>query len=154
MKNFLTSNLFRFLIMAALQEVGEWDFQTEDGYIYAQSLDSNSPNLLIYAVARKLTRKEQRREETVMVSASLKAVTKLESRTKELADDFVPCLGFGIAKYSFDDLEIAVFPTESWQNAYPGGTLSKTSGGYYYNYEKAVNSLPNSTIVRKLWKSL
>lgn len=150
-KKFITQVLMRDLTFVALSDEG-YEVQEEYGYIIAKHPDSRTPDLIICSIARLLTKKTSSRDESKMFSASLKTVQKLKNMANTLAGDYIPCLSFGVAKYSYSDLEICIIPISEWnKNASRGGTLSITDGGYYYNYQKADQFLPETTITRRKW---
>ena len=69
-------------------------------------------------------------------------------------DDCIPCIAFGIIKYSIDDFELAIIPVKAIKDfAKKGSVYSITeSGGYYYNYSKLEdNELPRDAILRQQW---
>lgn len=148
---FVTKKLMNAATLAVLSEQG-YDLVEDSDYIIALHPDSATKDLVIYSAARLLSKKGSAREETKMFPVSLKTVKKLKEFSENLAGDYTPCLSFGVAKYNYSDFEICIIPLSAWKNAGRGKTLSITSGGYYYNYEKADQYLPIETIARQKWK--
>lgn len=149
MKRKLTRELYYALMSTALEEVGYETEIDDDGYIRAYS---SKNNLLIFLAARCLSNKKS--AETTMISAEEKAIEKLVKRTNDLAEEYIPCVGFGVGKYGYFDSEICVVPVEVWKTQAERGSVFSNSGGkYYYNYEKASNAKPAGAILRTMWKA-
>lgn len=145
MKRLSTMRYYSSLLCISLEENG---FETEidsDGYIRAYSGKENGDNLLILPVCRRLSNVVK--DETTMIRASGNAVRKLVSRAADLADDFIPCIGYGIGKYSYSESEVCIAPVSVWSSV-PGSVFSIKSDRYYYNYLKAGTGRPAGAILR------
>lgn len=90
-----------------------------------------------------------------MVSAKIPKINKLKEVLKNDTYSSIPCISYGIAKYSIDDFELSIVPLSVIENnAKSGGVYSITKNGYYYNYTQVrENELPIGCIYRKLWKA-
>ena len=98
------------MISVALEEGGYETEVDSGGYIKAYSPNNN---LIIFPVSRCLSNKKM--VETTMISAEEKAIAKLVKRAEELADEYIPCIGFGVGKYGYFDSEVCVVPVEVWK---------------------------------------
>ena len=89
-----------------------------------------------------------------MINAKFGKIQKMLDYLDTIDDDCIPCIAFGIIKYSIDDFEVAVIPVTVIKELAKKGTVYSTteSGGYYYNFSKLVdNELPPRAILRKQW---
>lgn len=149
MRKKITKDLYVAMISVALEEGGYETEVDSGGYIKAYSPNNN---LIIFPVSRCLSNKKM--VETTMISAEEKAIAKLVKRAEELADEYIPCIGFGVGKYGYFDSEVCVVPVEVWkQKAERGSVFSNSSGKYYYNYDKAADKTPDGAILRIIWKA-
>lgn len=154
MKNLVTTQLGKALIIAALNEAGYNEVYEKDGYIFAEHPEDVN-NLIILSASRKLSQKDDKQPETNLFSLNPKQVEKLQRYTDTIAGDYTACLAYAVCKYSYYDLECAIFPLDTWSTwsgVKRGGVLSYTeTKGYFYNYTKADQGLPNSMILRQCW---
>lgn len=154
MKNLVTTQLGKAIILAALIKAGYNEVYEKDGYIFAEHSDDQN-NLIILSAARKLSQTKDMQQETNLFSINKKQVDKLQQYVDTIAGDYTACLGYAVCKYSYCDLECAVFPLDTWSTwsgVKRGGVLSYTDAkGYFYNYTKADQGLPASLILRQCW---
>ena len=141
----ITRRLFLYLVQAALQEVGN-DTEEIDGYI---CVHREHDDLLIYLVTRELSNNE-----STTVKAPREAIEKLEQKAKDLAGNYSACVAYCVAKYSMDDLEVCIVPTEIMRKLSERGTAySEINGNLHYNYARVVGAAPEGSYLRRLWKS-
>ena len=145
-----TMNFVKETTILALESKG-WDTYFENGYIFA-SKDGEPKELIICCSARCLSKGKF--IETKMINATFGKINKMINYLDSIDDDCIPCIAFGIIKYSVDDFELAIIPVEAIEDlAQKGSVYSITEGGgYYYNYSKLNdNELPPRAILRKQW---
>lgn len=145
-----TINFIKETTLLTLNDDG-WETHFENGYVFA-SKNGEQKNLIICCTARCLSQGEF--TETKMINASFGKVNKMLNYLNSIDDDCIPCIAFGIIKYSIDDFELAIIPVEAIKDlAQKGSVYSITeSGGFYYNYSKLKdNELPPRAILRKQW---
>ena len=145
-----TINFMKETTLLALERDG-WDAHFENGYVFA-SKDGEPNDLLICCTARCLSQGQF--TETKMINATLGKVNKMLEYLHTIDADCIPCIAFGIIKYSIDDFEVTITPVEAIKDlAQKGSVYSMTEGGgYYYNYSKlADNEFPPRAILRKQW---
>ena len=145
----MTRILYGALIMAVLEEQGYEVSIGEDGFIQAESEEKDS--LLILPKGRCLSDIEKL--ETAHVCAEEKKVDKLKKKAEELESTCIPCIGFGIGKYSYCNSEICIVPTDILESKAKKGTVySISSKKYYYNYTKVEgDAIPPGAILRMNW---
>ncbi len=145
-----TVNFVKETTLLALDSDG-WDTHLENGYVFA-SKDGEANDLIICCTARCLSQGQF--TETKLVNATFGKINKMVDYLKTIDDDCIPCIAFGIIKYSIDDFEIAIIPVAAIKDLAQKGTVYSIteSGGYYYNYSKLEdNELPPRAILRKQW---
>lgn len=149
--NFNVRNFFEQLLIFNLKSQGFEMEETNTKLIHAYN-PSNQEELIISLVTRNLSNKNEK--ESSVVNASKDVVEKLKSETSLLGRNVITCIAFGIAKYGLDEFELAIIPTELIKNkAVKGGVFSITDGGYYYDYQKAIQADENDLILRKKWQN-
>lgn len=146
-----TSEFFEELTKAALTNSG-WEVELVNGFIRATHPNSEE-SYLICTVGRSLS--DRQKKETPMISAKIPKINKLKEVLKNDTYSSIPCISYGIAKYSIDDFELAIVPLNVIEeNAKSGGVYSVTKKGYYYNYTQIrENEVPIGCVYRKLWKA-
>lgn len=145
-----TVNFIKETTLLALDSNG-WDTHFENGYVFA-SKDGEPKDLIICCKARCLSQGQF--TETKMINATFGKIDKMVEYLNTIDDDCIPCIAFGIIKYSIDDFELAIIPVEAIKDLAQKGTVYSIteSGGYYYNYSKLEdNELPPRAILRKQW---
>ena len=112
------------------------------------SKDGEQKDLIICCTARCLS--QGNFTETKMANATFGKIKKMVDYLDTIDDDCIPCIAFGIIKYTIDDFEIAIIPVEAIKEL---AQYSITEcGGYYYNYSKLKdNELHPRAILRKQW---
>lgn len=152
MKKKTTIDLFRALVIAALEEKG-YDVVSDDtGYIHACPEEEGKPELLLAVISRCLSNGERRESPQVLASRTL--VEKLNTKADSMAGDVMPCVAFGVARYTYFDSEVCVVPVSVWDElAETGGVYSETAGGVFYNYQAAGESLPPYAVLRVNWSA-
>ena len=140
MKKKTTIDLFRALVIAALEEKG-YDVVSDDtGYIHACPEEEGKPELLLAVISRCLSNGERRESPQVLASRTL--VEKLKTKADSMAGDVMPCVAFGVV------------PVSVWDElAETGGVYSETAGGVFYNYQAAGESLPPYAVLRVNWSA-
>lgn len=146
-----TSEFFEELTKAALTNSG-WEVEPVSGFIRAIH-PNKEESYLICTVGRSLSHRQEK--ETPMVLAKIPKINKLKEALKNDTYSSIPCISYGIAKYSMDDFELTIVPVNVIEkNAKSGGVYSITKNGYYYNYTQvSENEIPIGSIYRKLWKA-
>ena len=146
-----TSDFFEELTKAALTNSG-WEVEPVNGFIRAIH-PNGEESYLICTVGRSLSDRQQK--ETPMVSARISKINKLREVLKNDTYNSIPCISYGIAKYSIDDFELSIVPLSVIENNSKSGRVySITKNGYYYNYTQVrENESPIGCIYRKLWKA-
>lgn len=145
-----TTNFIKELTILSLASKG-WDTHFENGYVFA-SKDGEPKDLIVCCSARCLS--QGKFTETKLINATFGKVDKMLDYLNTIDDDCIPCIAFGIIKYSIDDFELAIIPVKAIKDfAKKGSVYSITeSGGYYYNYSKLEdNELPRDAILRQQW---
>lgn len=147
-----TINFIKETTLLALDSKG-WDTHSENGYVFA-SKDGEPKDLIICCSARCLSQGEF--IESKMINATYGKVDKMLDYLKTIDEDCIPCIAFGIIKYSIDDFELAIIPVEAIKDLAQKGTVYSMTknGGFYYNYSKLEhNELPPRAILRQQWSS-
>ena len=70
--------------------------------------------------------------ESSVVRATASAVTALKDAAT--AEDAIPVISFGVAKYSYCDWELVGIPVALWESNAVPTFLSKTIRGCFFNY--------------------
>ena len=124
-----TVNFVKETTLLALDSDG-WDTHLENGYVFA-SKDGEANDLIICCTARCLSQGQF--TETKLVNATFGKINKMVDYLKTIDDDCIPCIAFGIIKYSIDDFEIAIIPVAAIKDLAQKGTVYSIteSGGYY-----------------------
>lgn len=152
MKKKITIDLFRALVIAALEEKGYDVISDDTGYIHACPEEEGKPELLLAVISRCLSNGERRESPQVLASRTL--VEKLKTKADSMAGDVMPCVAFGVARYSYFDCEVCVVPVMVWDElAETGGVYSKTAAGVFYNYQAAGELLPQDAVLRVSWEA-
>lgn len=144
------SNFVKELTVLTLNDAG-WETYFENGYIFA-SKDGEPKDLIICCKARCLSTGNF--IETKMISATFGKINKMKNYLNTIDSDCIPCIAYGLVKYSIDDIELAIVPISAIEDlAEKGGVYSITeNGGYYYNFSKLKDKeLPPRAILRKQW---
>lgn len=145
-----TMDFVKELTLLALESNG-WNAHFENGYVLA-SKDGEKQDLIICCTARCLS--QGNFIESKMVNATFGKIRKMQNYLNTIEDDCIPCIAFGIIKYTIDEFEIAVVPVEVIKDLAEKGTVYSMTecGGYYYNYSKLkAGELPPGAILRKEW---
>lgn len=161
-----TSAVCNGVLRAALGNNG---YEINDNGSFIEAYDGEKA-LTILLVSRCLS--DRSCTETTPIAASVAGVRKLlerykveepklvlESRDVSALDVMVenvnmigePCIAFGVCKYSYSDIEIAVVPLRIFfQKAETGSVLSigQRSGDFFYDYAKANNENTQGFILR------
>ena len=96
MKKKITIDLFRALVIAALEEKGYDVISDDTGYIHACPEEEGKPELLLAVISRCLSNGERRESPQVLASRTL--VEKLKTKADSMAGDVMPCVAFGVAR--------------------------------------------------------
>ena len=147
-----TANFIKDITLLALDSDG-WETSVENGYIFASKAEE-AHDLIICCAARCLSQGDFK--ETKMINAPFGKVNKMINYLAASDDDCIPCIAFGIIKYSVDEFEVALVPVSAIEDlAQRGSVYSITeTGGYYYNYSKlGSGELPPRAILRKEWST-
>lgn len=83
-------------------------------------------------------------------------IKKLKQQTNLISDYCIPCISYGLAKHTMDDIEITIVPTYAIEElGVTGGVYSNASNDYHYNYAKVEDGeLPEKAIFRKQWRAV
>ena len=152
MKTQSTINFVKELTLQALVNDG-WDTYLDGGYIIA-SREGVDKDLLICTTARSLSKGNS--VETTPVNCSFGKVNKMIQYLDTIENDCIPCIAFGIIKYTIDDFEISIIPVSAIEEfSKPGSVYSVASSKYYYNFAKIESGkLPPNAILRKQWNKI
>ena len=145
-----TAEFFEELTKATLTNSG-WEVEEKKGFIYAQH--PNRTSIFLCVVGRCLS--DVNSKETPMISAKMGKISKMMESMNEIADKPIPCISFGVAKFSMDNFEIAIVPLKAIEdNAKSCSVYSITKNGYFYNYTQIHDTeIPKDAILRKTWSS-
>lgn len=147
MKNIVTINLLKNLLILSLEEKGYITYEN-NGFIYAEIDEEGVDNLIIYPVCRKLSQGE-----TTMIKASEKIVAGLRNEVDKY-EKYEPCIAYCLAKYNYDDLQVDVFPLEVIEKfSRKGGVFAITNGKYYFDYLKMPKDTLSVSKVHSVWQN-
>lgn len=76
--------------------------------------------MLIYPACRRLSENE-----SYIVNISSNIRNKIEAKSEETVDDFIPCIAFCIGRHSYLQSEITIVPTSVWGNSLKGSVFQQ-----------------------------
>lgn len=142
-KKQITKKVLEGILIASLIE-SNYECVQEGDYIKAFSINDTNKNLFIYSACRCLSENE-----TYIVNISSNIINKLELKTEQFAEEFIPCIAFCIGEYSYLNSKITIVPTSSWKNSSRGYVFSISNGKHYYNPSKATDN--NNFLLQAQW---